>query len=720
MLRFPSIFGWLLVSVLSLIHLDARAATEAAPAAAAAASAVVQKELTFRDYQEAKARAKKRISECAALGKTNPKAMLECSGYLVAPSDYARCTSDDADALCAVTPVCGGSSAEGGDPRLCTPYSAEALAKWSSKSYPNLKAAAAKAAVESVKRPMPDARSREFMQQCAKKHAAGSEALRECMAGSMLSKTQKEVRACVDKHHNDLLAQARSCVPLAGPKFPKLSEPELKALECGLQKTTLDEARSCLSAEAKAALKQPQIARLEVMLDCTPGRPSFEVLGACLLGASNKKALELRARAQCFKDLDRDNPSVDGVTECLRGAGLTPKQLRDVRKPIEAAVTCARSAKSGGVEGAAQCMPKEVQEELKRASVQVECLKNAEPGKAFGCANKELQDCYDRRQGNPGDLIAGCLAFGKEFDPALSSFTKCAAKVAHGAQEQLQAALNECEGAFGKNVELVGKAKEVQKRYLTCDAQRRKAAANDIEARARFAACMADVGGLPPVMDCALRRGGQTTTALVGQCADALAQAKVPGVKQAVQIYNCYSSHGSGSTAIVCAGAGLGLKGRDAKLLACLDKTDKAEVAWCVAGPSLPREVRQLGTCALQAASWSGAAACAAKTAMPKVLAGLNAEWQAAVECAATSGGNPVTTATCTGTRLAIMELTKCVATGKVGGNGCFGKNNTIVRFYVNYYKAITRPSWGRNNDVRRGLRELDELQRKILCPWCD
>jgi hypothetical protein len=69
----------------------------------------------------------------------------------------------------------------------------------------------------------------------------------------------------------------------------------------------------------------------------------------------------------------------------------------------------------------------------------------------------------------------------------------------------------------------------------------------------------------------------------------------------------------------------------------------------------------------------------------------------------------------CIGTRLAIMEFTKCLTSG-VGGKGCFGKNNTIVRFYTEYYKAVTKPSWGRNNDIRRGLREFDQgIARPLL-----
>lgn len=57
----------------------------------------------------------------------------------------------------------------------------------------------------------------------------------------------------------------------------------------------------------------------------------------------------------------------------------------------------------------------------------------------------------------------------------------------------------------------------------------------------------------------------------------------------------------------------------------------------------------------------------------------LNPEQTVALECAMASGGEPMAFAGCTGGRLATMELNKCFTYG-VGGHGCFGDNNEIVK----------------------------------------
>lgn len=58
---------------------------------------------------------------------------------------------------------------------------------------------------------------------------------------------------------------------------------------------------------------------------------------------------------------------------------------------------------------------------------------------------------------------------------------------------------------------------------------------------------------------------------------------------------------------------------------------------------------------------------------------GMNAEMAIAVECAMSTGGQPYAFAGCTAGRLTQRELTKCFTDG-VGGDGCFGPNNDIVK----------------------------------------
>lgn len=81
--------------------------------------------------------------------------------------------------------------------------------------------------------------------------------------------------------------------------------------------------------------------------------------------------------------------------------------------------------------------------------------------------------------------------------------------------------------------------------------------------------------------------------------------------------------------------------------------------------------------------SYWGFAACYAG---PKLLDKLrpNTEAVIALECAMTSGGEPVVFASCTGGQLAVRELDKCLQHG-IGGKGCFGDNN----FFVQAHRAL-------------------------------
>ncbi len=57
----------------------------------------------------------------------------------------------------------------------------------------------------------------------------------------------------------------------------------------------------------------------------------------------------------------------------------------------------------------------------------------------------------------------------------------------------------------------------------------------------------------------------------------------------------------------------------------------------------------------------------------------MNPEMAIAVQCAMTTGGQPYAFAGCTAGQLTQRELTKCFTKG-VGGEGCFGPNNDIIK----------------------------------------
>ncbi|MDQ3511638.1 MAG: hypothetical protein M3414_08165 [Pseudomonadota bacterium] len=74
----------------------------------------------------------------------------------------------------------------------------------------------------------------------------------------------------------------------------------------------------------------------------------------------------------------------------------------------------------------------------------------------------------------------------------------------------------------------------------------------------------------------------------------------------------------------------------------------------------------------------------------PKLLGELNpdAKSSVAVECAMQAGADPKAFALCTGGRLTVEELDKCRTRG-VGGRGCFGDRNAIVKGYDAIEKAM-------------------------------
>ena len=83
----------------------------------------------------------------------------------------------------------------------------------------------------------------------------------------------------------------------------------------------------------------------------------------------------------------------------------------------------------------------------------------------------------------------------------------------------------------------------------------------------------------------------------------------------------------------------------------------------------------------------------------------VNEDWRIAAECAASSGGEPITSAACAGGRLAIRELLGCLK-GKFGESGCFGEGNTIRKFVTNAWGDLTKGP-GKNNEVVKAVHNL-------------
>lgn len=99
----------------------------------------------------------------------------------------------------------------------------------------------------------------------------------------------------------------------------------------------------------------------------------------------------------------------------------------------------------------------------------------------------------------------------------------------------------------------------------------------------------------------------------------------------------------------------------------------------CMANGQFSQETAAAMDCVKQQSEAPTASAWAVAGCIAGNALSLNAELTVAVECAMTSQGEPMTFAGCTGGRLTVRELEKCFTHG-VGGNGCFGPNNEIVK----------------------------------------
>ncbi|WP_143035353.1 hypothetical protein [Bradyrhizobium sp. Rc2d] len=170
-----------------------------------------------------------------------------------------------------------------------------------------------------------------------------------------------------------------------------------------------------------------------------------------------------------------------------------------------------------------------------------------------------------------------------------------------------------------------------------------------------------------------------------------------PAVRDAVAVIRCVSSGNRPNDIIASCTEGLIRDSKTRQVLSCAaqDTHDKGAMFGCMAAPFLGEEEGRLLTCATQSGSYAGFALCAAG---PK----MNPEWMIAAQCAVSSGGEPTTTASCTAGWLTVNEIEKCFSQG-VGGDGCFGKNNTIVKFINNYISDITKGP-GPNNEVVKAL----------------
>jgi hypothetical protein len=122
------------------------------------------------------------------------------------------------------------------------------------------------------------------------------------------------------------------------------------------------------------------------------------------------------------------------------------------------------------------------------------------------------------------------------------------------------------------------------------------------------------------------------------------------------------------------------------RLISCVsDHQDNLYgAAICAGGSRLSPDEQRIASCVSEHYSdYAGAAVCAGGSHLS------NAQMIVA-ECAISSAGGPYAFAVCVAEQYTVQELTKCLETGKVGGDkGCFGKNNDMVKLVNDSFNGV-------------------------------
>lgn len=174
------------------------------------------------------------------------------------------------------------------------------------------------------------------------------------------------------------------------------------------------------------------------------------------------------------------------------------------------------------------------------------------------------------------------------------------------------------------------------------------------------------------------------------------------------KLFQCAVSNSDITGVTACAALG-SLTPEQRRIVSCVanNKSNYVTAGLCAAQGQLSPEQSRITGCVLNnRGSYMQMGVCAVG---PK----LTPEQQVFASCAISTGGQPYAFAGCVGTQLTANELQKCFTDG-IGGDGCFGNNNTAVKFATNAWSDITKgpgPSndlLGRDGFVGRSLRNAE------------
>lgn len=198
------------------------------------------------------------------------------------------------------------------------------------------------------------------------------------------------------------------------------------------------------------------------------------------------------------------------------------------------------------------------------------------------------------------------------------------------------------------------------------------------------------------------------------------------------QAYVACSQEGDASSIAECVGTTL-LGSKEKRYLECAaqDSGSETDIAACIGTQEMGERERAIATCGIRGGSSEEILACiggqylganeqrylkcavqnhfdAAGTVICSLSTQMNPELQIAVSCAAASGGEPMTFASCTAGRLGERELEKCWAHGIATDDGCYGKGNTIRQFYDGMDDRM-RTAFGSGNELYKAYHFLNE-----------
>lgn len=523
--------------------------------------------------------------------------------------------------------------------------------------------------------------------------------LQQCMLPRLFTPTQRAALDCLQKGSQSAVADCirQSSISMVGPG----GESAEKTLQC-LDKSdgTFSGMSSCFSAETNIGLQQ-----MQKFQNCTVGITSQEqFVRQCL------PEIEIRTdvRAKCALEAGTDPvklkrcavQQISGgqellqIADCAKAAGNDPIKLSACVAPETGSV--------GGALGACLATGK------KSATSFEECLGKTDS--RFAAVN-ELRTCAKGVTKDPIALVRTCG--NKILPPESQDLAVCL--LTKGGDPAT--ALGGC-GALPANAqEIADMAGCVQKAGSSPTALSRclvKDRPNYTDAL-ETAMCVSNAGTAPSgLAKCAAKHVGGT----VGDVSICLAQqsgskldpvkcvgAVDPRLADAQKVYNCVQSAGSAGSLVANCTNGLVDK-KSQQAIDCVSRAggDRAALATCAASALLPGEAGRLAGCA---ATSQGAASFAVCAVAPSV----NEEFRIAAECASTTGGQPVAFAGCTGGRLTVRELTKCIG-GKIGED-CFGPNNTIRKYYENLFNDLTHGP-GPNNEIVKAIKVAGDAIHSI------